>query len=59
MDSPFLLEVLPQVTDFLANVLADDAFTNTTSAAKDVVYTIVPVGDQWLSWKSIYSHCYN
>jgi large repetitive protein len=31
--------------NLLANVLADDAFTNTTSAAKDVVYTIVPVGD--------------
>ncbi|MCM0041751.1 MAG: hypothetical protein NBV61_03175, partial [Algoriphagus sp.] len=32
-------------TGLLANVLADDAFTNTTSAAKDVVYTIVPVGN--------------
>jgi hypothetical protein len=32
-------------TGLLADVLADDAFTNTTSAAKDVVYTIVPVGD--------------
>jgi gliding motility-associated-like protein len=30
--------------NLLANVLADDAFTNTTNAAKDVVYTIVPVG---------------
>jgi hypothetical protein len=28
-----------------ANVIADDAWTNTTAAAVNVVYTIVPVGD--------------
>uniref|UniRef100_UPI004048063A beta strand repeat-containing protein n=1 Tax=Algoriphagus sp. TaxID=1872435 RepID=UPI004048063A len=31
-------------TGFLANALADDAFTNTTNADVDVIYTIVPVG---------------
>ncbi|GAI55387.1 unnamed protein product, partial [marine sediment metagenome] len=30
-------------TGFAANVIADDAFTNTTGAAVDVVYTVIPV----------------
>ena len=29
--------------DLLASDLADDAFTNTTSAPVDVIYTVVPV----------------